>query len=90
MSNDHARWEDFAGAYVLGAMAVGGRRLDGGQGRGTRGMEDGPGRSHEKGRSHKPAEASETSQAQHTRTVPPYKRHTTKRFLSRHEARTMI
>ena len=22
MSNDHARWEDFAGAYVLGAMAV--------------------------------------------------------------------
>ena len=22
MSNDHARWEDFAGAYVLGALAV--------------------------------------------------------------------
>ena len=22
MSNDHARWDDFAGAYVLGAMAV--------------------------------------------------------------------
>ena len=22
MSNDHARWEDFAGAYVLGAMAI--------------------------------------------------------------------
>jgi len=25
MSNDHARWEDFAGAYVLGAMAPGER-----------------------------------------------------------------
>jgi len=25
MSNDHGRWEDFAGAYVLGAMAVGER-----------------------------------------------------------------